>query len=117
MHLLHARRQASHAPAAALLPGGAPVQALAFDDPWLAAALGDGATLLLNADAAMRGGSACSGSSANPSRAAREAASARYTARITKSALTFSLHVEDLACSMDCCLSLSLSYSICAFLS
>ncbi len=32
------------------------MQSIAFDDPWLAAALDDGSALLLNIDAAMRGG-------------------------------------------------------------
>ncbi len=32
------------------------MQSIAFDDPWLAAALEDGSALLLNVDAAMRGG-------------------------------------------------------------
>ena len=48
---------------------GALVQSIAFDDPWMAAAMDDGATLLLNADAAMRGGRA----SGLPGRAALSA--------------------------------------------
>ena len=35
---------------------GSPVQSIAFDDPWLAASLENGSALLLNVDAAMRGG-------------------------------------------------------------
>lgn len=41
---------------ATLWQQGSPVQSIAFDDPWLAAALDDGSALLLNVDAAMRGG-------------------------------------------------------------
>ncbi|EIE19917.1 WD40 repeat-like protein [Coccomyxa subellipsoidea C-169] len=40
---------------ATLWQQGSPVQSIAFDDPWLAAALEDGSALLLNVDAAMRG--------------------------------------------------------------
>lgn len=59
-----------------LWQSGAPVHSLAFDDPWLAAALGDGTTLLLNADAAMRKGppSAAGGGGTGSGRASREAA-------------------------------------------
>ena len=70
------RRQSSRTPTATLWQGGAPIQALAFDDPWIAAACGDGATLLLNADAAMRSGGACPGNSVG--RSSREAATSRY---------------------------------------
>jgi len=51
-----ARRSASAAPAAALWTGGGIVHALSFDDPYLAAALGDGSLAVVNVDAAMRGG-------------------------------------------------------------
>lgn len=51
-----ARRSASAAPAAALWTGGGIVHALSFDDPYLAAALGDGSLAVINVDAAMRGG-------------------------------------------------------------
>ncbi|KAK9838471.1 hypothetical protein WJX81_001301 [Elliptochloris bilobata] len=46
----------SEAPAASLWTGGAIVHALSFDDPYLAAALGDGSLALVNVDQAMRGG-------------------------------------------------------------
>lgn len=49
-------RSSSQAAANTLWQHGALVQSIAFDDPWMAAAMDDGATLLLNADAAMRGG-------------------------------------------------------------
>ena len=49
-------RQSRVDPVATLWQQGSPVQSIAFDDPWLAAALDDGSALLLNADAAMRGG-------------------------------------------------------------
>jgi hypothetical protein len=39
-----------------LVQQGPPVQSIAFDDPWLVAALGDGSAVLLNVDSAMRGG-------------------------------------------------------------
>ena len=42
------------------------MQSIAYDDPWMAAAMDDGATLLLNTDAAMRGGRAGPGSRAGP---------------------------------------------------
>ncbi|BDA51263.1 probable E3 ubiquitin ligase complex SCF subunit sconB at N-terminal half [Coccomyxa sp. Obi] len=49
-------RQSKADPVATLWQQGSPVQSIAFDDPWLAAALDDGSALLLNVDAAMRGG-------------------------------------------------------------
>ena len=51
-------RSSSLAACNTLWQHGALVQSIAFDDPWMAAAMDDGATLLLNADAAMRGGRA-----------------------------------------------------------
>ena len=50
------RRSPCEAPAATLWTGNAIVHALSFDDPYLAAALGDGSLVLVNVDAAMRGG-------------------------------------------------------------
>ncbi|CAL8466377.1 g5913 [Coccomyxa elongata] len=49
-------RQSKVDPVATLWQQGSPVQSIAFDDPWLAAALDDGSALLLNVDAAMRSG-------------------------------------------------------------
>lgn len=51
-------RTSSQAACATLWQHGAQVQSIAFDDPWMAAAMDDGATLLLSAEAAMRGGRA-----------------------------------------------------------
>ncbi len=59
-------RSSSQAACNILWQHGALVQSIAFDDPWMAAAMDDGATLLLNADAAMRGGRAGPGSRAGP---------------------------------------------------
>lgn len=52
------------------------MQSLAFDDPWLAAALDDGSTLLLNVDAAMRMAGGGSGSSRRERALATAAAAA-----------------------------------------
>lgn len=43
-------------PVSTLWQQGSPVQSIAFDDPWLAAALENGSSLLLNVESAMRGG-------------------------------------------------------------
>ena len=53
---MHCVRSPCEAPAATLWAGSAIVHALSFDDPYLGAALGDGSLVLVNADAAMRGG-------------------------------------------------------------
>ena len=63
-----------------LWQSGAPVQSLAFDDPWLAAALGDGSTLLVNADAALRGaclGAPAASADSSSGRGARDARARR----------------------------------------